>query len=329
MRRWFLFFFLVLYSFSANANIICIGNNSCQILDDAAKKSNLSINNILNELSDGIIIPIIQNQSSISIINISKTSFSLNGVDEDNYRFGINITSTWLKQDIKSNILGLPFNGTYIFGGSKPTLFLEIPNDNKYFNTILNVSYWDGPIDYGTKITDNIFLKESTFSISERYFFIKNKTFDLSIISGILLGNRKLNLSEEGTNFTVRTNYGLIGWSGQETFDQNTTLIGVPSYLINSIKLYNFTLSGLLQYNIVYSNDIYKITKNGKIGPFLGETGYFNTGIESNESIKKFHIFPDYGVSLEYKILNIFFSGFYHTNNLKTTTLSFNIGLSI
>lgn len=325
MRSWFVFLFIVLFSFYSKADIVCLGKTSCQLLNDISKQSNFSLNQVLNEIDLNLIIPIIQQQNLTSTRDFSRISFSLKGVEE-NYRLGFNIGGVSNFEIINSNILGVNFENNYYYGGTKPTFFIEIPN-NSQFNTIINITKWNGPIDYYTGLSDvKTNINETSFSISERYFLFKKNYYDLSIITGFSFGNRQIILNQQGSKVSLITNSGYIYWSGEEQFKQNSTFIGIPNYLIGSIKLFDFIISGIFQYNFVYTNSIYEITKFGPIGPFLGQNIRLNTGIFSENEMKKWNLFPDYGASIEYEILNVFINGFYQKSANNIDKFSIGIG---
>lgn len=298
-RSWpvtFFFLGLLFFSAQAQADIRCIGDVSCAAIDQSAKDAGLTLDSILGDLNNNIIQPLERNETRAIMESFGSIVHSPLGTDDT--KISLSLGSIIGRSHINTLILMYSFKYTQLPGISVPTLVLEIRKNN--IEHIVNIAGAYGKVDFGSDILDySTFHKALKASYGVRYH-IFDDGYLLSLLGGVSCGYSDLNvIADPGSKFLVTTPYGKVGWSGVEEYNSKFSTIGGNLSIIGGVKWKSVALLtdvGVIPVYLWGKNDI---SKNGTVGPFFGNSGFFKTSVFSSTSVSSFLLIPQFLVSTE------------------------------
>jgi len=94
-----------------------------------------------------------------------------------------------------------------------------------------------------------------------------------------------------------------MNWSGVEKYSDSVIFASIPSTLGGVIKIWDITFSVEGGGVASYQAGKYDVEKFGPIGPFFGESGYYNIGFSSSDSLKETKISPIVRIGFEWNII--------------------------
>lgn len=293
----FIFLLIIVFSNTAKSDTKCIGEVSCSLIDESAKNSGLSLQNILGEIEQNIVNPIKISANSAQADDFTRILFT-SSKDINNFKISLGSSGILGTNKIHSKILNYPFDYTQYPGSFIPQLILEKEN------YIFNFGFKAGSPDFGTKIFNDIsgnqFLLKT--ALGEKFIIFKNDKFIAAILAGgsYTYSNTDITISP-GTKINIMTQYGRIGWSGLEFYSHRLQTVGGTFLFIGDARWKNFTLgfdAGLTQAYMWGRNTL---SKYGTVGPFLGSSGFFNVGVESSSKENLFFLIPRLNVNTSWE----------------------------
>ena len=279
--KWFRIPLLLLtFASLASAEVICVGETSCRTIDESARASGLSLPVILGELDNNIVKRVEGNQNRAQADDLTRIVYSPEG-STGNIKLSLGGTFILGVEKINTNVIGYPFNYVQLPGSTSPVLAVEWGESQR--NHIFNFGFKWGPIDYGTGFAN---LQSHHFLIrggyGERYRIFGNEQTSLSLLLGTTYSYSYLNsLSSPGSIINVNTQYGPVGWEGDEKYSHSVHILGVTGLLIGKVRWGSLTLGADTGVTPTYSWGNNSLSKTGVVGPFLGNSGYFNIGVET------------------------------------------------
>lgn len=301
MHRFLIFCFFLSLTTISWADINCVGNTSCGMIDNISKKVGLSLPIILDELNNNIVIPIESNEERSVADDLSHIITTPTTLLPGQLKLSIAGNLVLGSVPIKSRILGYPFVYNQMPGSVTPNFVIEI--GGKQSDIIINIGGKFGPADLGLGITTYTTSTASFKSaFAKRIHILKNETFSLVFLFGMSYGYSEMNVSTNpGATISIYTNYGKVGWQGNENYTHFLHVIGSTYTIIGTVKHGETTFGldlGITQANILGKNTF---AKYGVVGPFLGTTGFFNVGVESSSYLSDAIIIPRINLSGEWE----------------------------
>ena len=118
-----------------------------------------------------------------------------------------------------------------------------------------------------------------------------------------MVGVRKSRIDFNGTNIKIVTNVGKVGWQGVESYEETTYFLSAPATFGGSVSLWNVTISADVGGRIIGQSGSIAVGKNGPVGPFFGESGYFGIGVTSDRDITSIQVWPVIRLGIEWNPL--------------------------
>jgi len=281
----------------------CVGVN-CEILDTIARRNGLSLPVILGAIQGNIIDPIVDTQSKTAAWEGGMLDFTPAGAQG-----GVKVTLwgglSWGYIPLSGAFYGSTYNSTYINGALRAGSSVEFPITQED-EVIVNFALWNGPSDLGTGLM-NLESNETDvrLGVGLRHFLFRNRWASFYVGTGVVAAHRDLSVRRyAGMNVNIITSYGRVGWRGEETYDEKVTFISVPTTLGTSVTLHGLTLSLDGTLNMISQAGTVTIGKRGPVGPFFGDSGFYNIGIISSSDISSTNVWPVARVGIEWNVFS-------------------------
>ena len=290
---------LTLWTVNSSA-AICVGKN-CDLLDSVAKKSGVSLQDVLDNVQGNIIDPVVDSQSKMATWEGGMLDFTPSGTSG-----GVKVT-LWGSTSFDS----IPVSGRF-FGSSYDTVYstgilrlgtsVEVPMGDST-DLIANGTFWYGPSDFGTGYIDGD--SNETFvraGLGIRHTLQRSSWHTFYLTSGLLGGTRKMKADFPGNTVNIKTAIGTVRWRGIESFEEVITFLSIPSTIGSSLSLWNLTASADLGLSLAGQLGRISVSKMGPVGPFFGESGFYNVGVVSDDAATQFVVWPTVRLGIEWKI---------------------------
>lgn len=289
--------FATLLLASTSQAAVCIGKN-CELLDSISSSKGVPLQNILDNIQSNIVDPIVDSQSMMASWQGGMIDYSPEGSGG-----GIKVT-VWggVSLDtvnVKGNFFGAKYSADYRTGIVKSGMSVEIPLDETT-DLILNGTFWKGASDYGTG-----YMNGSSDELNVRLGAGARKTIFLNdwssfyYVAGVLASRRNFTASFPGVDVNMRTPLGVVGWKGEETYDESTSFVSLPLTLGGKVKVWRVTANGEIGARIIGQMGTSKVQKWGAVGPFFGESGFYNIGLFDERSSNTIGVWPTARLGLE------------------------------
>jgi len=276
----------------------CIGKN-CALLEEIAMKNGVDLFSIVENIDRNIINPIVDSQGKMASWEGGMLDYSASGSDA-----GIKIffwggsSFNWVQA--QSNFFGKDYLAEYTTGIMRIGVSSEIPLTMST-DLILNGSFWSGDPDYGTG-----FMKGDTHEKAYRAGIGIRKTYlqwsgiKLYSTSGFIFGSREFQTSYEGSRIVLKTPVGPIGWSGVERYVDTVNYFSMPMTFGAVVKWGDLSLGGEAGARYSLQGGSYYVEKFGPVGPFFGQSGFYNIGFTSSSNLERSDVWPIMRINFEW-----------------------------
>lgn len=296
-----LIFALIFLSSTASA-AVCVGKN-CELLESIASSKGLSMQSILDNIQGNIIDPIVDSQSRMVAWEGGMLDYSPAGSQN-----GIKVTLwggtsfNWVSS--RANFFGKEISSEYTTGIIRIGAASEIQISNST-DLILNAGFWYGDPDYGTGfIIGTNSEKTARLGVGTRHTFMNFGITKLYFTAGVLAGIRHFDTAYEGSKFLLRTPLGEVGWSGIESYSEEAAFISTPLTIGGNLKFWRLTLNAEAGARYSYQIGQISIGKFGPVGPFFGQSGFYNIGVSSARSVDSMQIWPILRLGFEWNVFS-------------------------
>lgn len=290
--------FASIFATSTASAAICVGK-SCELLESIAGSKGISLQSILDNIQGNIIDPIVDSQSRMVAWEGGMLDYSSAGSQN-----GVKVTLwggssfNWVFSQI--NFFGKEIRTEYTTGIIRIGGATEIPLSNST-DLILNAGFWYGDPDYGTGYIMGVNNeKTARMGVGTRYTFLNAGMTKLYFTAGAVGGIRYFDTSYEGSKFLLKTPIGEVGWSGVESYNEEAVFISTPFTAGGNLKLWQVTLSSEVGARFSYQTGQIIVGKYGPVGPFFGQSGFYNIGVSSEKTIESQQIWPILRVGFEW-----------------------------
>lgn len=291
--------FAALLLASTTQAAVCIGKN-CELLDSISSSKGMPLQTILDNIQRNIVDPIVNSQSMMASWQGGILDYSPEGSSG-----GIKVTvwgGTSLDTiHVSGNFFGASYSAGYRTGITRTGVGLEIPL-TETSDLILNGTFWKGPSDYGTGYMEGT-SEETNIRIGAglRKSVFWNDWSSFYFSSGLLVGKRDFTATFSGVDVRIKTPYGLVGWQGEETYDETVSFISLPASLGGRLKIWDITILGETGARIIGQRGNAKVQKWGAVGPFFGQNGFYNIGLFDQRNTDVIGVWPTARIGLELK----------------------------
>ena len=296
------FFLSIFFMCSMSSAATCIGKN-CELLESISNSKGLSLQSILDNIQGNIVDPIVDSQSRMVTWEGGMLDYSPAGSQD-----GIKITLwggtsfNWVTA--RGNFFGKDFLAEYATGIIRAGAVAEVPLSNST-DLILNAGFWYGDPDYGTGfINGSNNEKTARLGVGSRHIFLHSGITKMYFAAGVVGGARHFSTSYEGSRFLLITPMGKLGWSGVESYDERAAFISMPLTMGGNLKFWNITFGAEVGARCSYQVGQISIEKFGPVGPFFGQSGFYNIGIASERTVELMQIWPILRLGFEWNIFS-------------------------
>lgn len=287
---------------SMSSAAICVGKN-CELLESIAESKGLSLQSILDNIQGNIVDPIVDSQSRMVTWEGGMLDYSPAGSQD-----GIKVTlwsgTSFNWTTVQSNFFGRDFRAEYATGIMRIGAATEVALSNST-DLIINAGFWYGDPDYGTGFmngTNNE--KTARLGMGLRHTFLHVGMTRLYFATGVVGGVRHFNTSYEGSRFFLKTPMGEIGWAGIESYSEEALFVSTPLTAGGNLKLWNVTLGAEIGVRYSYQAGQINIGKFGPVGPFFGQSGFYNIGVASERTVELMQIWPIIRMGFEWNVFS-------------------------
>jgi hypothetical protein len=276
----------------------CIGQN-CALLEEIALKNGVDLSSVIENIDRNIIDPIVDSQGKMAAWEGGMLDYSASGSDGGIKIFFWGASSfNWVQT--QSNFFGRDYKAEYATGIVRIGASSEIPLSQST-DLVLNGAFWSGNPDYGTGFMIGE-THEKTYRIG---IGIKKTYFQWTGVkiyssSGLIFGSREFQTAYEGSKIVLRTPAGVIGWSGIEKYSDSVDYFSIP-FTFGAVAKWGDVSLGVesgARYSI--QGGTYQVEKFGPVGPFFGQSGFYNIGFSSSSSLERSEIWPIARINLEW-----------------------------
>jgi hypothetical protein len=204
----------------------------------------------------------------------------------------------------QANFFGREIRTEYTTGIIRIGAATEVPLSSST-ELILNAGFWYGDPDYGTGYiigTNNE--KTARLGAGARHTFLNAGMTKLYFTAGVVGGIRYFDTSYEGSKFLLKTPIGEVGWSGIESYNEEAVFVSTPLTVGGNLKLWRVTLNAEAGARYSYQVGKISIGKFGPVGPFFGQSGFYNIGVSSERSIESMQIWPILRLGFEWNVFS-------------------------
>lgn len=295
-------FLAIFFISSTSSAAICVGKN-CELLESIAGSKGLSLQSLLDRIQGNIVDPIVDSQSRMVTWEGGMLDYSPAGSQE-----GIKVTiwsgTSFNWTNVQSNFFGRDFQAEYATGiiriGAATEVALSSSTD-----LIINTGFWYGDPDYGTGFMNGTNNEKTVrLGFGSKHTFLHADITRLYFSSGIVGGIRHFNTSYEGSRFLLKTPMGEIGWAGIESYNEETAFISTPLTIGGNLKFWNVTLNAEVGARYSYQTGRIDIGKFGPVGPFFGQSGFYNIGVAAERTVELMQIWPIIRMGFEWNVFS-------------------------